>query len=245
MSIGITNRYKRNIMTINLAKHKIMLIKILKDVYSNPRIGPILGFKGGTAAFLFYELDRFSVDLDFDLLDISKEETVFLEMKNLLNNYGKIKTADSKRFSLIYILDYDEKDPGAQNIKVEINKRLFDSRYVVKSYLGIPMKVMIPEDMIANKMVAFYERTGKANRDIYDTWFFLSKNWAINKQLIEKRTGMSFKDFIQRNREQLEKINNRNILAGMGEVLSESQKVWVKKNLKKELLFELNLLLAS
>ncbi len=35
-----------------------------KDIYTDPMIGPILGFKGGTAVYLFYNLNRFSVDLD-------------------------------------------------------------------------------------------------------------------------------------------------------------------------------------
>ncbi|MCX6055098.1 MAG: nucleotidyl transferase AbiEii/AbiGii toxin family protein [Chloroflexi bacterium] len=140
-------------MSLNPVVHKSILIKILKDFYSDSTIGPILGFKGGTAAYLFYNLDRFSVDLDFDLLDITKEDLVFEEIKDILKKYGQIKTADKKRFSLIYILAYDEKDPGAQNVKVEINLRNFGSRYVVKAYLGISMKVMIPEDMAANKLL--------------------------------------------------------------------------------------------
>jgi predicted nucleotidyltransferase component of viral defense system len=71
-------------MSLVPAKHKSILIKILKDIYSHPTIGPILGFKGGTAANLFYNLDRFSVDLDFDLLDTTKEELVFKEIKSIL-----------------------------------------------------------------------------------------------------------------------------------------------------------------
>ena len=51
------------------------------------------------------------------------------------------------------------------------------------------MKVMVQEDMAANKMVAMYERIGNANRDIFDTYFFLKNNWPINDQIIEKRTG--------------------------------------------------------
>ena len=49
-------------------RHKNILIKILKDIYTDNTIGPILGFKGGTAAYLFYDLPRFSVDIDFDLI---------------------------------------------------------------------------------------------------------------------------------------------------------------------------------
>jgi predicted nucleotidyltransferase component of viral defense system len=232
-------------MSLDPTKHKNILIRILKDIYTDPVIGPILGFKGGTAANLFYGLDRFSVDLDFDLLDSSKEDTVFEKMKVILQKYGQIKIADKKRYNLIYILSYDEKDPGAQNVKVEINRRNFSSRFAVKSYLGISMKVMIPEDMAANKLVAFYERIGKANRDIYDTWFFFNNNWPINQELVEKRTGMSFRKFLETCISLLEKMDNRHILSGMGEVLNDKQKAWVKNKLKDELIFQLRLYMEN
>lgn len=232
-------------MTLNQAIHKSILVKILKDIYSNPDIGPILGFKGGTAAYLFYKLDRFSVDLDFDLLDATKEKLVFEKLEAILEKYGQVKSADMKRYSLIYILSYDEKEPGAQNVKVEVNKRSFGSRYGVKSYLGISMKVMIAEDMAANKLVAFYERIGKTNRDIYDTWFFFSNNCPVNRGLVEKRTNMPFKDFLEKCCVLLEKMDNRGILSGIGEVLDEKQKAWVKNKLKDELLFQFRLYLET
>ena len=46
-------------MTLNTTTHKNILIKILKDIYTDSTIGPILGFKGGTAVYLFYNLNRF------------------------------------------------------------------------------------------------------------------------------------------------------------------------------------------
>jgi predicted nucleotidyltransferase component of viral defense system len=234
-----------NIMTLTPARHKSILIRILKDIYSDPAIGPVLGFKGGTAASLFYDLDRFSVDLDFDLLDLTRMNIVFEEMKGILKKYGTIKTSDIKRSSLLYVMNAAEKDPGAQNVKVEVNLRNFGSRYTIQSYLGIPMKVMIPEDMAANNLVAFYERIGKTNRDIYDSWFFFTNNWPINQELVEKRTNMAFKDFLQTCCELLEKMDNRTILSGLGEVLTEKQKDWVKNKLKNELLFQFRLYLET
>ena len=50
-------------MKLDISTHKTILFQILKDIYSNTRIAPFLGFKGGTAALLFYGLDRFSVDM--------------------------------------------------------------------------------------------------------------------------------------------------------------------------------------
>ena len=232
-------------MSLDIVTHKNILIKILKDIFTDHGLGPILGFKGGTAAYLFYDLNRFSVDLDFDLLDESKEDFVFEEVRKILENYGTVKEADKKRFNLFYMLSYDDKSPGAQNIKVEINRRDFGSKYDVRAYLGISMKVMVKEDMAAHKLVAMYERLGKANRDVFDAWFFLEHNWPINKQIVEARTGMSFKDFLKKCIDLLEKIDDKNILAGMGELLDEKQKAWIKTNLKKDTLFLLKLKLEN
>ena len=81
-------------MTIDRTTHKNILIRILKDIFTDPNVGPFLGFKGGTAAFLFYDLNRFSVDLDFDLLDATKEEQVFNRVKEILESYGTLKEAE-------------------------------------------------------------------------------------------------------------------------------------------------------
>ena len=232
-------------MALDTAKHKNILIKILKDIYTDSTISTILGFKGGTAATLFYDLDRFSVDLDFDLLDAEKEDYVFERVKAILENYGKLKQVRKKRFNLFYILSYDEKDINAQNVKVEINRREFGSRYDVKSFLGISMKVMVKEDMAAHKLCAMYERIGKANRDIFDIWFFLQNSWPINKELIEKRLKMTFKESIAKCIEKLEKVSGRAILSGMGELLEAKQKVWAKTKLKTEAIFLLKVMLEN
>lgn len=228
-------------MPLDIIKHKNILIKILKDIYTDSAVGPILGFKGGTAAYLFYGLPRFSVDLDFDLLDPEKEDFVFEHVRKILEVYGTVKKADKKRYNLFYLLSYKEKVPKAQNIKVEINLRDFGSKYEVKAYLGISMKVMVKEDMAAHKLVAMYERLGKTNRDIFDAWYFLQNDWSINKEIVEKRTKMSFKDFLQKCINLLEKTEERHILAGMGELSDEKTKNWARKNLKKDLLFLLKL----
>ena len=226
-------------MALNVEIHKNILIKILKNIYSDSTIGSILGFKGGTAAYLFYKLDRFSVDLDFDLLDIEKENYVFERMKSILETYGKLKDVRMKKFNLFYLLSYYNKMKGAQNVKVEINRRNFGARYNVKLYLGIPMKVMAQEDMAANKMIAMFERMGTANRDIFDVWFFL------NKEVVAQRMAMPFKEFLQKCIDALEKMSNENILSGLGELLTPKQKDWARAKLKAETIFLLKLKLEN
>lgn len=220
------------------SKHKNIMLQILKDIYSDTTIAPHLGFKGGTAAFLFYELSRNSVDLDFDLLDENREQLVFDNLQKITASYGKIVDSRIKRFNLINIISYDTK---SQNIKVEISRRNFGSRYELKTILGISMLVMVQEDMFAHKLMAMHERIGKTSRDIYDVWFFLQNDWPINREIIRQRSGISFKELLQKSVEQLEKMNNKNILVGLGELLTESQKDWARAKLRTETIFLLKL----
>jgi predicted nucleotidyltransferase component of viral defense system len=225
--------------------HRYLLIQILKSVFTDTSLAPFLGFKGGTAAMLFYDLPRFSTDLDFDLLDKNKEEMVFEYLKNVLEKYCLIKKADNKRYTLFYLLSYENKQIGAPNIKVEINKRGIQARYEVMQYLGISMRVMIKEDMAANKLLAMYNRLGRANRDIFDVWYFFSNQWPINKRVIEDSMGVSYKKFLQMCIEALENFNDKEILTGVGELLDEKQRQWVQKNLKNETLFLLRFALSN
>ncbi|SYZ71963.1 conserved hypothetical protein [Candidatus Zixiibacteriota bacterium] len=229
-------------MTLNTAVHKHILLQILKDIYTDTKIAPHLGFKGGTAAFIFYGLTRFSVDLDFDLLDDSKGDIVFERVERIIKKYGTIRDASRKRFSIFFLLSYEE---NTQNIKVEINCRSFGSRYEVKTYLGISMLVMVQEDMFAHKLMAMQERIGRTSRDIYDVWFFLEHNWPINKEIVEERAKMPFARVLEKSIAALEKTSDRSILQGVGELLDRSQKDWARAKLRTETIFLLRMRLES
>lgn len=222
--------------------HKTVLLQILKDIYADTSLGPILGFKGGTAANFFYDLGRFSVDLDFDLLKEDKEAFVFEKIEKILLEYGTIKEKYRKKHTLLFVISYDEK---SQNIKVEISQRIFGSRYELKNYLGISVLIMVKEDMFAHKLVAVLERTKTANRDVYDIWHFLKNRWPINKEIVEKRTRINFKYHLKKCIAFVESLSDRNILSGMGELLDEKQKAWAKINLRKDTIFLLKLRLEQ
>jgi len=223
---------------LNQNIHRTILLLILKDIYTDASLGPVLGFKGGTAAHFFYGLSRFSVDLDFDLLNEEKEDLVFEKIEKILREYGTIKEKYRKQHTLLFVISYDEK---AQNIKVEINRRMFGSRYELKNYLGISMLVMVREDMFAHKLVAMLERTKTANRDVFDVWYFLKHNWPINEEIVEKRTKLSFAEHLDKCVRFIESLSDRTILHGMGELLDEKQKAWVKANLRKDTVFLLKI----
>lgn len=231
-------------MMLDMKHHKDILVKILREIATDEFAPGLLGFKGGTAAMLFYNLPRFSVDLDFDLLDSSKEQYIFDLLSKIIGKYGTIKEAQNKRYSIFFLLSYDQKMPSAQNIKIEVNKRNFDSRYKIRDYLGTNIKVMVQEDMVAHKMVAMHERIGYANRDIFDVWYFLENGWLVNKHIIEQRTGLSYKAFLEKCISDLESMSDRGILSGIGELLTEKQKAWAKTHLRKETIFLLRLQLS-
>jgi predicted nucleotidyltransferase component of viral defense system len=163
-------------------------------------------------------------------------------MDEILKWYGTIKQSQQKRYTIFFLLSYKDKN---RNIKIEINLRDFNSKYEIKNYLGISMKVMLKEDMFANKLVAMYERRGKANRDIFDVWFFLKNGWSINKEIIKKRTNLSFKVFLHQCINMLEKLSDRHILSGIGELLDQIQKNWIKNNLRKDTIFLLKIQLSE
>lgn len=215
---------------------------MLKDMYSDTTMAPLLGFKGGTAAMIFYDLDRFSIDLDFDLLNENKTEYIFDRVERIAKKYGTVKESARKRFTLLFVLSYEDK---ARKIKVEINRRSFGSRYEIKTYLGISMLVMMQEDMFAHKLMAMHERIGKTSRDVYDVWFFLQHRWPVNTAIVESRAGTTFPLFLKQCIEQLEKMPNRNILDGLGDFLTSSQKDWARAKLRTETIFLLKARLAS
>src|SRR3989338_8795031 len=220
--------------TFDISVHKNILFQILKDVYSDTTIAPLLGFKGGTAAFMFFELNRFSVDLDFDLLDEGKEDYVFGRIEQIAKKYGAIKDFGQKRFNLLFVLSYEDK---ARKVKIEINHRAFGSRYELKTYLGVSMLVMVKEDMFAHKLMAMHERIGKTSRDIYDVWFFLEHRWPLNYEIVEQRAKMSSRELMQQCIDQLEKMSDKNILDGLGDLLTQPQKDWARAKLRTETIF--------
>jgi predicted nucleotidyltransferase component of viral defense system len=226
---------------LDIKEHKTNLINILIDIYKDSTVGPALGFKGGTAGMLFYDLPRFSVDLDFDLIANYKEGSKELEsfishMTNLLSKKYTIKDQSVKYNTLFWLVSYGE---GLANIKVEVSTRdITLNHYSLKPFYGVSVKVMDVGDMIAHKMVALMNRDVIANRDLFDVHYFLSSPYVneINYEIIKDRTGKNPINFYKDLYKFVENVNSSTILNGLGEILDRSQKDWMKAKLKEELL---------
>jgi len=215
----------------DINKHRIHLVRILKDIYSDLELANWLGLKGGSALMFFYDLPRFSVDLDFNLINEEREKDVFEKVRGILLKYGTIHDEARKFFGLLLVLDYGS---GERKLKVEISNRRFGDRYELKDLLGIKMKVMSAPDMLAHKLCAILDRNSVANRDIFDCWFLMNKHIPVNKTIIETRMNMSMSAYLGKCVEMMESLKNRSLLQGMGELVDIEMKNFVRMELKNE-----------
>ena len=216
---------------VHINKHKFFLMQILKDIYSDIDLANCLGFKGGTALMFFYDLPRFSVDLDFNLLNPAKEKTVYEKVRKILSKQGKIFDEAMKFYGPIIVLDYGI---GERKLKVEITNRQWDNHYEIKNLLGINMQVMVASDMFAHKLCAMLDRGEVTNRDIFDSWFFMQKQTPINKDIVETHMAMPLADYIQKCIVHLESMSDRGMLNGLGELMDEDIKKFVRSKLRTE-----------
>ncbi|MCG2692015.1 nucleotidyl transferase AbiEii/AbiGii toxin family protein, partial [Microgenomates group bacterium] len=221
----------------NQKAHRMQMINILLKLYKDTEVARVLGFKGGTAAYLFYDLPRFSVDLDFDLLvemDKIKRDELINKMTGIFKKDFEIREQSDKRFTLFWLLSYKK---GDRQLKIEVSKRKSESLFEDKPFYGVNIPVMMLKDTMANKLMALVDRRKFANRDVFDAWYFLSKLEAeeINYDLIKERLGLTPKQLYQKMLKRINKKRGESVLQGMGELLTEKQKIWAKNNLIKEL----------
>jgi predicted nucleotidyltransferase component of viral defense system len=216
---------------IDLNKHKFLLIQILKDIYFDIELSSCLGFKGGTALMFFYDLPRFSVDLDFNLLHKEQEDLVYNKVRKILLKYGSIYDEAKKYYGPLVVLNYGY---GERKLKVEISNRVFENRYEIKNLLGINVKLMVQEDMFAHKLCALLDRSSITNRDIFDCWFFMEKRTPINKNIVESRMKMPLAEYLQHCIDLLESMNDKGLLQGLGELMEDSMKKFVQIEMRSE-----------
>ena len=227
---------------LTISKHRTVMLSVLKAIYEDTFLGPVLGLKGGTLLYVLYNLPRFSVDLDFDLLKECDEKKVLDRLGKILKGFGTVEQLTEKKYTLFALINYEKRQ---QSLKIEISKRNLGSTYEVNNYLGIPIQTMVKSDIFANKLTALLTRNKPANRDIFDSWFMLKNNWEANWELVEERNGIKKDMFIKKCINLLEKWPIESVLEGMGELLDNKTKNWAKKNLLKDTIFYLKTRLPS
>lgn len=214
---------------LNKDKHRQIMYNILKEIFESP-FSKKLAFKWWTASYFLYGLDRFSTDLDFDIIwETANWENFDNEIVKILEKYWTLKKWKKM------LLSYWDEDI---NIKIDISRNIWDSNsYEIVNFFWIDMNIQTKGTIFANKLVALTDRNNIANRDIYDIYFFFKNGFDINEAVIFERTGKDLKEYFSDVLQFLKKLpKNYKILEWLGEVLDEKQKSFVKNKLLSELI---------
>ena len=181
--------------------HKSYLHRLLMEIVDQPLMAQTLAFKGGTCAAMLDYLDRFSVDLDFDVLKGADEAALRKTFHLVFSQLGFSVTLEFDKV-LFFQLRYPS-SPGKRNtLKVSAsNMRVETNHYKVQYFPEIDRLInsQTVETMFANKLVAVTDRYTQhktiAGRDIYDIHHFFVQGYPYNGAVIRERTGMEPREY--------------------------------------------------
>jgi len=181
---GVLREYLQTITLASIYKHNL---------------GKLVFFTGGTALRFFYNLPRFSEDLDFDTATLNYEqfkEILDYVKKGLINEGFILELLSNRRNNLyqaeIHFTDlmktYNITDQRGIDlmIKIEVLKPSWDlqNESSVMSLYGYNFSSTLLHQghMFAEKLCALFNRN--RGRDIYDTLFMLKNRFPINTDVL-------------------------------------------------------------
>ena len=187
--------------------HKSQLNRLLIEIVDEPLLAQSLAFKGGTCAALLGYLDRFSVDLDFDVIGDDK----LIELRPLFHQIiDKLGMSIMLKFDkvLFFQLRYPSKPRQRSTLKVSASDIVPKAnRYKTEYFPEIDrlMSSQTIETMFGNKLVALTDRFKQhktiAGRDMYDIHHFFIQGYTYNREVIQERTGLEpheyFKELLE------------------------------------------------
>lgn len=223
--------------------HKFQLLKLLTGVVDNPILSQNIYFKGGTAAAMQGYLDRFSVDLDFDLKEGSDRDKLRSEFESVFGSNDLIIENDNQK-TLFYSLKYKSPANSRNTIKLSVYEEIVkanDYKPVFLPEIDRLVKCQTIETMFANKLVAPIDRFQKhekiAGRDLYDIHFFFSQGYKFKKEIIEERMKTDVESYIKMLIDFIEKkINETMLTQDLSNLLPNDKFQKIRKTLKQEVL---------
>jgi predicted nucleotidyltransferase component of viral defense system len=174
------------------------------EIIDRPVLAHNLAFKGGSCAAMLGYLERFSVDLDFDILKNADERTLRNEFHQVFDHLG-LKISGEFDNVLFFQLRYPNV-PGKRNImKISGSNLVVNAnQYKVQYFTEVDrlMNSQTIETMFANKLVAVTDRyelhQTVAGRDIYDIHSFFIHGYGYHAPVIRERTGLEPKDYFRK-----------------------------------------------
>jgi predicted nucleotidyltransferase component of viral defense system len=171
-----------------------------------------LSFLGGTCLRFAHNIDRFSEDLDFDLLDKKDFDLEMLtaEIKKKLELQGFVIDTRIKKTEKIYIVFFKFRNVLKEFgfnvhrdhkvlIKFEIDFDPFEKIKTEAVFVDsfnerFPLLVNSLETLFAQKILAIVFRPFQKGRDFYDlVWFLSQRNVEPNYKLLQEK-GLKIKN---------------------------------------------------
>jgi len=187
------------------AIHKSYLNRLLIEIIDEPSLSHILALKGGTCASMLGYLDRFSVDLDFDVLKNTDERIVRKKIHTIVEHLGLTAVAKKIDNALLFQIRYPAVALRRHTVKMSVNTMIIKAnQYAVQYFPEIDrlMNSQTIETMFANKLVAATDRYAShrtiAGRDIYDIHYFFLHGYAYTLSVITERTGLPVADYLEK-----------------------------------------------
>ena len=223
--------------------HKAWLIRVLTEIADDPEMSGNLQFKGGTCAAMLGWLDRFSVDLDFDVTAGADEKLLRQKFHAIFKKFDLEIKQESKK-ALEFWVKYKAPANSRNTIKIDaLNWQVKANKYIPQYLPEIDrfMTCQTIETMFANKLVAVWDRWHKsksiAARDIYDIHHFYLQNFIYLPEVIEERTEMPVKKYLAWLRDFIQKhITERLIDEDLNALVPPEQFKKIRRTLKQETL---------
>lgn len=222
--------------------HKVQLFRLLTEILDSP-IAKNIYFKGGSAAAMLGFLDRFSVDLDFDLKLNANKKAIDKNLRKIFLDLD-LKISQKSNKSLFYLLKYSAKLGSRNTIKLSLIDLALKSNIYSPFHLSEIDRFAFcqtKETMFANKLVAMTDRYKKhkmiAGRDIYDIHHFFLSGFKYNIAVIKERTGKQPASYLKDLIKFIDnKVTDRIINEDLSFLLNHEKFQLIRKVLKKETL---------
>lgn len=225
------------------AVHKAWMYRVLTAIADDIFLASNIFFKGGTCAAMRGFLDRFSIDLDFDINDPSKIGEIKQHLENIFGRLGLSIRDQSKKYAQ-YFLKY-ESPPGMRNtLKFDTSfpiPKNNDYEPVRFDELDRILKCQTIETMFANKLIAvtgrFHQTGSVAGRDLFDIHSFILKGYEFKKEIIEELSGKSAVQYLKELKIFIEKhFSQTDIDEDLNHLLPPAEFKKIRKVLKTEVL---------
>lgn len=229
------------------ALHKAMMYRLLSEMLDDRFISQKIFFKGGTCAAALGWLDRFSLDLDFDLAKDTGRKSLRKKLEELFSRTGFIINQKYQK-QLFYILKYQAQEGQRNTLKISIVDQQYQSNlydvYVLPEIDRLA-RCQTRETMFAHKLVATTDRYAKyhtiAGRDIYDLWYFFSRGFGYRSQVIEQRCGKKARVYLKELADFIRiKVTEKIISQDLNCLLPPKSYQAIRKTLKTQLLIFLS-----